>query len=181
MARNRFSRLVRRGAITGQALESLLFCTADRGSVRGRGSGAYVGCLGDYTMSKLPPMPEHLAVFDCGHTMPTRSGQSVPAACEQEGCEGMFVCWEMAQKAKPAPSMADRYPAYYKRVDELDEVDVYQVHHLFQIEDHSGCLHHASKKLLLSGVRTGGKPKHKDIREARDTLTRWLEINGEES
>ncbi len=74
-------------------------------------------------------------------------------------------------------SMKDKYPKYYKDVAGLNEIDVYQVHNLFDIRDASGCLQHASKKLLLSGVRTGNKSKHDDIREARDTLTRWLDIN----
>lgn len=75
--------------------------------------------------------------------------------------------------------MKEKYPKYYKDVSELDDVDVYAVHNLFQIDDYSGCIHHASKKLLLSGVRTGGKPKHQDIKEARDTLNRYLEIMGD--
>lgn len=77
-------------------------------------------------------------------------------------------------------SMSALYPKYYKDVSALDEIDVYAVHHLFDVQDPSGALHHASKKLLLSGVRTGGKPKEKDIREARDTLTRWLQLHGHE-
>ena len=77
-------------------------------------------------------------------------------------------------------SIAERYPQYYKSVRHLEHVDVYQVHQLFEIEDPSGCIQHASKKLLLSGARTGGKPKCKDIEEARDTLTRWLEIQDED-
>jgi hypothetical protein len=72
--------------------------------------------------------------------------------------------------------LSELYPQYYKDVRHLDSVDVYQVHDLFAIEDNSGCLQHASKKLLLSGVRTGGKTKRQDIAEARDTLTRWLEL-----
>lgn len=75
------------------------------------------------------------------------------------------------------PSMSELYPKYYKNFTDVDEADVYLVHDRFQINDHSGCLHHASKKLLLSGVRTGGKSKFDDVREARDTLNRWLEIN----
>jgi hypothetical protein len=78
-----------------------------------------------------------------------------------------------------AQSLSQRYPKYYKSVGELTEVDVYAVHQLFSLDDTSGCIHHASKKLLLSGVRTGGKTKQQDIREARDTLNRWLELNGE--
>lgn len=72
--------------------------------------------------------------------------------------------------------LSSRYPQYYKDVSDLDEVDVYQVHALFNIQDPSGCIQHASKKLLLGGVRTGGKAYFKDIKEARDTLTRWLQI-----
>ena len=75
-----------------------------------------------------------------------------------------------------AKSLEERYPQYYKSVRHLEFVDVYQVHNLFAIEDWSGCIQHASKKLLLSGVRTGGKTKRQDVEEARDTLTRWLKV-----
>jgi hypothetical protein len=73
--------------------------------------------------------------------------------------------------------LAKLYPKYYKSVGNMKEVDVYAVHQLFDVNDPSGAIQHASKKLLLSGVRTGGKSKYDDIREARDTLNRWLEIN----
>lgn len=73
--------------------------------------------------------------------------------------------------------LATKYPKYYKDVSHLHEVDVYAVHQLFGIADPSGAIQHASKKLLLSGVRTGGKTVYEDIREARDTLNRWLEMN----
>lgn len=75
-------------------------------------------------------------------------------------------------------SMADLYPKYYKDVRHLDSVDVYRVHRLFNVTDNE--LHHASKKILLCGVRTGGKPARKEIEEARDTLNRWLEIQDED-
>jgi len=75
----------------------------------------------------------------------------------------------------------EKYPKYYKSVKGVDEIDVYAVHALFGIDDCSGALQHASKKLLLSGVRTGGKTKHQDIEEARDTLNRWLAINNEDT
>ena len=78
------------------------------------------------------------------------------------------------------PSMSELYPKYYKDFSDVDEADVYLVHDRFKIEDHSGCIHHASKKLLLSGVRTGGKSKYKDVKEARDTLNRWLAINSDD-
>ena len=76
-------------------------------------------------------------------------------------------------------SIADKYPKYYKKTNGVEAIDVYAVHQLFNIQDPSGCIQHASKKLLLSGVRTGGKSAYDDVKEARDTLTRWLEINQE--
>lgn len=82
---------------------------------------------------------------------------------------------EQAKNAAPR-SMAERYPQYFKSVKGMAEVDVYAVHHLFDINDPSGAIQHASKKLLLSGVRTGGKSQLDDIREARDSLTRWLHL-----
>lgn len=86
-----------------------------------------------------------------------------------------------AKQLEGSKSMAELYPHYYKRVDDLMEIDVYAVHNLFNIQDPSGAIQHASKKLLLSGVRTGGKSQFKDIREARDTLTRWLQLNIEKT
>lgn len=74
-------------------------------------------------------------------------------------------------------SMSKLYPKYYKDVSDVEELDVYLVHQIFNIQDPSGAIQHASKKLLLSGVRTGGKSFYDDIREARDTLNRWLQIN----
>jgi len=86
----------------------------------------------------------------------------------------------MTQAVKKIPaSLAAQYPQYYKSVEGYDYIDTYAVHYLFDIQDPSGMLQHASKKLLLSGVRTGNKSKYKDIKEARDTLNRWLEINQE--
>lgn len=74
-------------------------------------------------------------------------------------------------------SLSQVYPKYYKSVGDMVEIDVYAVHLLFNIQDPSGCLQHSSKKLLLSGARTGGKSTYKDVKEARDTLTRWLQLN----
>ena len=76
--------------------------------------------------------------------------------------------------------MVKQYPKYYKDVSSLSDIDVYAVHELFDINDPSGCIQHASKKLLLCGVRTGGKDVATEIKEARDTLTRKLQLMGVE-
>jgi hypothetical protein len=74
--------------------------------------------------------------------------------------------------------MSFKYPKYYKEVPSgVTEIDIYLLCNIFQVQDYSGALHHAIKKILLPGVRTGGKTRRDDIKEARDTLTRWLEIH----
>ena len=79
---------------------------------------------------------------------------------------------------KDPSALADKqYSKYFRDVSRLDSIDVYKVHKLFTVEDHALC--HASKKILLAGTRTGEKPFVQDITEARDTLTRWLEMERE--
>lgn len=58
------------------------------------------------------------------------------------------------------------------------DLDVYAVHHMFQIHDYSGCIQQASTKLLMSCDNPTNKPLAEDISEARDILNRWLELNG---
>ena len=96
----------------------------------------------------------------------------------QEGIELQKMGQKLIEGLAPnEESMAKKYPKYYKDVSDISVLDVYGVHKLFNVNDPSGAIQHASKKLLLSGVRTGGKSAYDDIREARDTLNRWLELN----
>ena len=70
---------------------------------------------------------------------------------------------------------------YFKDVSQLSEIDVYRVCQLFGVDDSSGALQHAIKKLLLPGKRGAGKNYRKDIQEAIDTLTRRLEMMDEDN
>lgn len=70
------------------------------------------------------------------------------------------------------------YEKYFKDVSGYDVIDVYRTHRVFGLNDEVLC--HASKKLLLSGVRTGGKTLEQDVKEARDSLNRWLEMLAED-
>jgi len=115
----------------------------------------------------------------CGHECGREHGNDAMICMMPAPPFGHFICGGTMRRINQAPTMAEKYPAYYKDVSELSEVDVYMVHYLFRIDDPSGCLQHADKKILLSGVRTGGKPKRKDIQEAYDTLGRYLEIHPE--
>lgn len=78
-------------------------------------------------------------------------------------------------------SIADKYPKYYRRVPHgVDALDTYAINQMFPVDDATGCILHARKKLLVPGTRTGGKSLRDDVREARDTLTRYLELTEEE-
>lgn len=83
------------------------------------------------------------------------------------------------RRAEDIP-MSAKYPKYYKRIPAgVSELDVYGVCKMFPVTDDSGCINHARKKLLVPGTRTGGKSFYDDIKEARDTLTRWMELHPE--
>ena len=71
-----------------------------------------------------------------------------------------------------------QYNKYFKNVGHLELIDVYRTLELFGVTDHA--LGHAAKKILLCGVRTGGKKAEQEITEARDTLNRWLEMRAED-
>lgn len=97
--------------------------------------------------------------------------------CKAIGCcvvtlPGRDFCEPCENKEEATLSLSMKYPDQYKDVGDITEIDAFAVHHLFQLQDPSGCLQHASRKLLMSGT-----PAYKDIREARDTLTRWLQLN----
>lgn len=81
-------------------------------------------------------------------------------------------------KVDPCTETAEKYPKYYRPLPaNWTHVDTYRINALFTVEDTSGMLLHARKKLLVPGTRTGGKSMRDDIKEARDTLNRWLEDN----
>lgn len=83
-------------------------------------------------------------------------------------------------ESKKTP-MHELYPAYYRDVSKLVSIDTYAINRLFPVDDPSGCVIHSRKKLLLAGSRTGGKEFKKDIKEARDTLSRLIELWEEDS
>lgn len=78
-------------------------------------------------------------------------------------------------KVDPAEGHALLYPKYWKPIPlEWRYLDYYRIRSLFPSHDPSTRIDHAFKKLLIPGVRTGGKSLFHDIREARDTLNAWI-------
>lgn len=77
------------------------------------------------------------------------------------------------------PKLSELYPKYYKPLPagvDPTEVDTYVINLMFPVEDATGCILHARKKLLIPGVRSGGKSMLKDVKEARDTLNRYIAL-----
>lgn len=80
--------------------------------------------------------------------------------------------------AKIKPELAEKYPHYYRKVpDRVDYLDVYRVLDTFGIQ--RSCVQHAIKKLLCGGQR-GAKNEVQDLKEARDSLNRAIEMIEEE-
>lgn len=89
-----------------------------------------------------------------------------------------IVAYKIVEEAtKPVATSqepdARRHSHYFKDVSQIDEIDVYRVCDLFEVDDPSGATQHAVKKLLCAG-RRGAKGRKKDYQEAIDTLTRRL-------
>lgn len=78
-------------------------------------------------------------------------------------------------KALTPKVLAGKHSHYFKDVRNLNQIDVYRVCELFNVEDPSGATQHAIKKLLLPGGR-GNKGVEKDLREAMDSIERRLEM-----
>ncbi len=78
--------------------------------------------------------------------------------------------------------LSEKYPKYYKAVPEgvdPSEVYTYALNLMFALDDPTGCILHARKKLLIPGVRSGGKSMLMDVIEARDTLNRYIALMSE--
>lgn len=68
------------------------------------------------------------------------------------------------------------FPQYFKQIPkDWEFADIYRVDELFPINlPGASRLYHARKKLMIPGVRTGGKSAYKDVQEAVATLQGWL-------
>ena len=73
--------------------------------------------------------------------------------------------------------MSRPHSHYFKNVSHLSEIDVYRVLALFTVTN--PCIQHAAKKLLCAGGR-GAKDFEKDLREARDSIERALQMLAED-
>ena len=81
---------------------------------------------------------------------------------------------------EPAPKkLSELYPKYFRQLPsgvDPAEIDTYVINKMFPVDDPTGCIIHARKKLLIPGVRSGGKSMLQDITEARDTLNRFIAL-----
>ena len=75
--------------------------------------------------------------------------------------------------------MQRKHSHYFRPIAHLREIDIYRFLDLFNVTDQA--LGHAIKKLVVPGMRGGGKPARKDIEEAIDTLQRKLEMMDEDA
>lgn len=98
-------------------------------------------------------------------------------AHDQDFCPTCLNAVSLGFTTDSNASLSKKYPKYFKDVNDVSEIDVYSIHLLFNIQDPSGCIQHASKKLLLSSATD--KSMYRNVMEARDILTRWLQLHSE--
>lgn len=92
--------------------------------------------------------------------------------------KGVFTHYFEPKERVSKDSMKPKHSHYHKDVSDYDTIDIYAVCKIFDVQDTSGCLQHAIKKLLVTGKR-GHKDRQTDIQNAVDTLNRLLELESE--
>ena len=110
-------------------------------------------------------------LFRCFMTICKSIGCTNQAETNQDFCTACLNGNHTASES----NVATRQGAYHSLGD-MTEIDAFGVAFLFGIQDPSGCLQHASRKILSHGSKPG-PGQIQAIREARDTLTRWLQLN----
>lgn len=71
-----------------------------------------------------------------------------------------------------------KHSHYFKDVSHLQKLDIYRILRLYNVTDPT--LQHAIKKLLVAGGRGAGKNIETDVREAIDSLNRYLQMQAED-
>lgn len=90
------------------------------------------------------------------------------------------LCREIKPNYKPedVAFKKEKYSKYFRDISHLEKIDIYRFLDLFNVTDHA--IGHAIKKLVIPGIRTGGKTTKQDLEEAMDTIKRKLEMMEED-
>ena len=142
-------------------------------------------------------LPADGICYKCGHLQSRHTGRAALCPAASVGVVTTFQrrapdplpqvptgvvppvkCPDRRLHLSEAPAAPRAHGHYFKSVAHLAEVDVYRVLELFSITDQA--LGHALKKLLVAGGRGGGKDITRDVKEAVDTLNRWIEMRAED-
>lgn len=82
--------------------------------------------------------------------------------------------WAAAKTLQENMQSVSRHPIHFKDVSGLSVIDPFMVIRLFEVADPE--LQDAVRKILMLHDGTRASSAEKDIRDARDSLNRWLEI-----
>jgi hypothetical protein len=94
----------------------------------------------------------------------------------REHCETIRAAFEAAGVLHEPQTLAEQFPHYYRTLP-TRTVDIYRMLDAFGVADNA--VAHAIKKLFAAGCR-GAKDKRKDLEEARNSITRQLEMMDED-
>jgi hypothetical protein len=87
------------------------------------------------------------------------------------------VMWCEENLVSPQQGIVDKRDNHYAiDVSDAMEVDIYEICNRFKVNDPSGCVQHAIKKLLVAGKRNGGKTQLQDYQEVVRTMKRKIDL-----
>lgn len=110
------------------------------------------------------------------HMTQIRMCKSIGCCNPIEPLSNQDFCTACLNESTGSQELSARYPHHYRTVGDVTELDVFAINQMFGLQDPSGCLQHAVSRLLLASTHPT-RTTYADIREARDTLTRWLQLN----
>jgi hypothetical protein len=95
----------------------------------------------------------------------------------QHCAEIVGVFEQVGKRLSSTLPLAEQFPHYYRTLP-TQTVDVYRILDAFGV--HRAAVQHAIKKLFACG-RRGAKDRERDLKEARDSITRELEMLAEDA
>lgn len=118
----------------------------------------------------------------CGFHDVKRQKRGVePLQClviEKDWPEYEIVLKMLSERVDGAIATPVKHSHYKKDVSHLKTIDIYRILELFENVPHA--IGHAIKKLLVPGIRGGGKDVEQDYREAIDSIQRELQMRSED-
>lgn len=98
--------------------------------------------------------------------------------CINEAAKGLEVCTSCKRSFEKFLKIDKECPPESNTTQaiNIEELDVFAVHQIFELYDPSGAIHEASRLLLTSSQRNDNKTLYEVALEARQVLDRFIQL-----